>query len=149
MNLTDVDDRIIANAATAGVSIRDYTAKFVQAFFDDCKALSIEAPEHWIRATDHIDEMVKLIQQLQEKSFTYPGDGSIYYRNAKLPQYGRLSKIDLTGIQVGARVDNDRYEKESARKFALWKRRSPATISGKPPSAPAVLAGTSSARPWP
>ena len=121
MNLTDVDDRIIANAAAAGVGIRDYTAKFVQAFFDDCKALSIEAPEHWIRATDHIDEMVKLIQQLQEKLFTYPGDGSIYYRIAKFPEYGKLSKIDLTGIQAGARVDNDRYEKESARDFALWK----------------------------
>ncbi len=63
MNLTDVDDRIIANAAKAGVSIRDYTAKFVQAFFDDCKTLSIEAPEHWIRATDYIDDMVKLIQR--------------------------------------------------------------------------------------
>src|SRR5947208_1001566 len=121
MNLTDVDDRIIANAAAAGVSIRDYTAKFVQAFFDDCKTLSIEAPEHWIRATDHIEEMEKLIQRLQEKSFTYPGEGSIYYRIAKFPQYGKLSKIDLTGIQAGARVDSDRYEKESARDFALWK----------------------------
>jgi cysteinyl-tRNA synthetase len=121
MNLTDVDDRIIANAAAAGVGIRDYTAKFVQAFFDDCKALSIEAPEHWIRATDHIEDMVKLIEQLQKKSFTYPGEGSIYYRIAKFPEYGKLSKIDLTGIQAGARVDNDRYEKESARDFALWK----------------------------
>src|SRR5438876_5525722 len=121
MNLTDVDDRIIANAAAAKISIREYTEKFAQAFFDDCKALSIEAPEHWIRATDHIDEMVKLIQQLQEKSFTYPGDGSIYYSIAKFPEYGKLSKIDLTGIQAGARVDNDRYEKESARDFALWK----------------------------
>src|SRR5216684_2922261 len=121
MNLTDVDDRIIANAAAAGVSLRDYTAKFIQAFFDDCKTLSIENPEHWIRATDHIDDMVKLIQRLQKKSFTYPGDGSIYYRIAKFPEYGKLSKIDLTGIQAGARVDNDRYEKESARDFALWK----------------------------
>jgi cysteinyl-tRNA synthetase len=121
MNLTDVDDRIIANAAKAGVSIRDYTAKFVQAFFDDCKTLSIEAPEHWIRATDYIDDMVKLIQRLQEKSFTYSGEGSIYYRIAKFPEYGKLSKIDVTGIQAGARVDNDRYEKESARDFALWK----------------------------
>jgi cysteinyl-tRNA synthetase len=121
MNLTDVDDRIIANAAAAGVGIRDYTAKFVQAFFDDCQTLSIENPEHWIRATDHIDDMVKLIQRLQKKSFTYPGEGSIYYRIAKFPEYGKLSKIDLTGIQAGARVDNDRYEKESARDFALWK----------------------------
>ena len=121
MNLTDVDDRIIANAAAAGKNIRDYTAKFVQAFFDDCKTLSIEAPEHWIRATDHIDDMVQLIQRLQQKSFTYPSEGSIYYRIAKFPGYGKLSKIDLSGIQAGARVDNDRYEKESARDFALWK----------------------------
>jgi cysteinyl-tRNA synthetase len=121
MNLTDVDDRIIANAAAAGVSIRDYTEIFVQAFFDDCKTLSIEAPEHWIRATDYIDDMVKLIQRLHEKSYTYAGEGSIYYRIAKFPNYGRLSKIDVSGIQAGARVDNDRYEKESARDFALWK----------------------------
>ena len=121
MNLTDVDDRIIANAAAAGKSIRDYTEKFAQAFFDDCKTLSIEAPEQWVRATDHIGDMVQLIQRLQEKTFTYPGDGSIYYRIAKFPGYGKLSKIDLTGIQAGARVDNDRYEKESARDFALWK----------------------------
>ncbi len=121
MNLTDVDDRIIANAAAKSVSIRDYTEKFAQAFFDDCKTLSIEAPEQWIRATDHIDDMVQLIQRLQEKTFTYPSEGSIYYRIAKFPNYGKLSKIDLSGIQAGARVDNDRYEKESARDFALWK----------------------------
>src|SRR5689334_9061098 len=121
MNLTDVDDRIIANAAAAKVGIREYTEKFVQAFFTDCKVLSIQAPEHWIRATDHIPEMVKLIKRLQQKSFTYDSEGSIYYRIAKFPEYGKLSKIDLTGIQAGARVDNDRYEKESARDFALWK----------------------------
>ena len=121
MNLTDVDDRIIANAAAKGVSIRDYTEKYAQAFFEDCKALSIEAPEHWIRATDHINDMVGLIQRLQEKTYTYPSEGSIYYRIAKFPEYGKLSKIDVSGIQAGARVDVDRYEKESARDFALWK----------------------------
>jgi len=121
MNLTDVDDRIIANAAAAGVSIREYTQKFAQAFFDDCKALSVDSPEHWIRATDHIEDMVKLIERLQKKTFTYETEGSIYYRIAKFPEYGKLSKIDVAGIQTGARVDNDRYEKESARDFALWK----------------------------
>src|SRR5216684_3531946 len=121
MNLTDVDDRIIANAAAKNVSIRDYTEKFAQAFFADCKTLSIEAPEHWIRATDNIDSMVELIQRLQQKTFTYASEGSIYYRIAKFPDYGKLSKIDVSGIQAGARVDVDRYEKESARDFALWK----------------------------
>src|SRR5580704_5002622 len=121
MNLTDVDDRIIANAAKAGVGIREYTQKYVQAFFDDCETLSIESPEHWIRATDHIDDMVALIEKLQTKTYTYPSEGSIYYRIAKFKDYGKLSKVDLSGIQAGARVDNDRYEKESARDFALWK----------------------------
>ncbi len=121
MNLTDVDDRIIANAFAAGVGIRDYTEKFSKAFFPDCAALGIEAPEHWIRATDHIEEMVGLIERLQAKSFTYVSEGSIYYRIAKFPEYGKLSKIDVGGMQNGARVDVDRYEKESARDFALWK----------------------------
>jgi cysteinyl-tRNA synthetase len=121
MNLTDVDDRIIANAAAAGVGIREYTEKFAQAFFDDCRTLSIEQPEHWTRATDNIDSMVQLIERLREKSYTYDSEGSIYYRIAKFPDYGKLSNIDVSGIQAGARVDVDRYEKESVRDFALWK----------------------------
>src|SRR2546427_5024727 len=86
MNLTDVDDRIIANAAAAGVGIREYTEKYAQEFFADCKALSVETPEHWIRATDHIPDMVKLIDRLQKKSFTYDSEGSVYYRIAKFPE---------------------------------------------------------------
>jgi len=121
MNLTDVDDRIIANAAAAGIGIREYTEKFVQAFLDDCRTLNLESPEHIVRATDHIDDMVALIQRLGEKSFTYRSDGSIYYRISKFPGYGKLSKIDLSGIQAGARVEVDRYEKADARDFALWK----------------------------
>jgi cysteinyl-tRNA synthetase len=121
MNLTDVDDRIIAKAAAAGVGIREYTEKYVQAFFEDCQTLNIESPEHWIRATEHVDEMATLIKELQDKGYTYTTDGSIYYRIAKFPEYGKLSKIDVSGIQAGARVDNDQYEKESARDFALWK----------------------------
>ena len=121
MNLTDVDDRIIANAVAAKVGIREYTGKYVQAFFADCRSLSVESPEYWIRATDNIDSMVALIQKLQQKTYTYDSEGSIYYRIGKFKDYGKLSKIDLSGIQAGARVDNDRYEKESARDFALWK----------------------------
>jgi cysteinyl-tRNA synthetase len=121
MNLTDVDDRIIANAAAQGVDIRQYTEKYIQAFFLDCKTLGVEAPEHWIRATDHIPDMVALIEKLKKNTYTYPSEGSIYYRIAKFKDYGKLSKVDLSGIQDNARVDNDRYEKESARDFALWK----------------------------
>ena len=121
MNLTDVDDRIIQNAAQRGIGIREYTDQYIKVFLEDCAALSLERPEQLIRATDHIDDMVKLIQRLTEKSLTYTSDGSIYYRIAKFPQYGKLSKIDMSGIQPGARVEVDRYEKADARDFALWK----------------------------
>ena len=121
MNLTDVDDRIIQNAAEKGISIFDYTAQYIQAFKEDMKALSCEMPEHLVRATDHIADMVKLIEKLEAKGFTYRSDGSIYYRIAKFPAYGKLSKVDLSGIKAGARVETDRYEKDDARDFALWK----------------------------
>ncbi len=121
MNLTDVDDRIIQNAAAAGVGIREYTEKYANAFLEDMAALNIERPEKIVRATDHIPEMVALIQKLQGKTYTYDSEGSIYYRIAKFPEYGKLSKIDMGGIQAGARVDVDRYEKADARDFALWK----------------------------
>jgi len=121
MNLTDVDDRIIQNAAAAGISIREYTEKYVSAFLEDMDALGLERPEKIVRATDHIEQMVELVERLSAKTFTYRSDGSIYYRIAKFPEYGQLSKIDLSGIQAGARVEVDRYEKADARDFALWK----------------------------
>jgi cysteinyl-tRNA synthetase len=121
MNVTDVDDRIIQSAAAAGIGIREYTDKYIQAFLEDIDALHIEMPEELVRATDHIEDMVALIEKLQQKGLTYTSDGSIYFRIAKFPAYGKLSKIDVAGIQAGARVDVDQYEKENARDFALWK----------------------------
>src|SRR6202051_900243 len=121
MNLTDVDDRIIQRAAAAGVSIREYTEKYIQAYLDDRLALNLEPPEHIARATEHIDDMVELIQRLTEKGFTYTSEGSTYFRISKFPDYGKLSKIDVAGMQTGARVDMDRYDKDNVRAFALWK----------------------------
>src|SRR6202044_2004545 len=121
INLTDVDDRIIQNAAEAHISIREYTEKYVDAFLEDMRALRLEMPEEIVRATDHIEDMVDLIERLQKKGLTYDSEGSIYYRISKFPDYGNLSKIDVGGIKAGAPVDNDRYEKDDARDFALWK----------------------------
>src|SRR6202035_4324076 len=121
MNLTDVDDRIIQKAAAAGIGIREYTEKYVQAFLEDMDALHLEPPEEMVRATDHIEDMVALIERLQKKGLTYNSEGSIYFKIAKFPNYGRLSKIDLAGMKTGVRVDVDQYEKENARDFALWK----------------------------
>ncbi len=126
MNITDVDDKIIRNAAAAGLPIGEYTPKYVDAFFEDLDALRVERPEQIARATEHIDRMVELIQKLQAAGAAYKTeDGSWYFRLAAFPDYGKLSKKDLTGIEDGARVDVDEYEKDSARDFALWKAAKP------------------------
>ncbi|WP_396274239.1 cysteine--tRNA ligase [Granulicella aggregans] len=131
MNITDVDDKIIRNAAAAGKSIEDYSAKFERAFFEDMEWLGIEKPEHLPRATDSIPEMVALIQKLAEKDTAYQiEDGSWYFRIANFPEYGKLAKKDLEGLEDGARVDNDEHEKDAARDFALWKAVKP-TSSGE------------------
>ena len=123
MNITDVDDRIIAESHKAGLSIDDYTAKYIDAFWEDFEALGCERPEVVPRATRHISEMATLIQKLLESDHAYRSDDSIYYRIASFPEYGKLSKINFAGNIAGGseRIDTDKYEKEDARDFALWK----------------------------
>ncbi len=121
MNITDVDDRIIQNARAQGMSLKDYTAKYTAAFIEDSRTLHIELPELMPRATDHILDMVALIKRLEAKGLTYRKDGSIYFNISRFRAYGKLSKADFSGIQAGARVDTDKYDKEDARDFALWK----------------------------
>ena len=134
MNITDVDDKIIRNAAVAGVPIGEYTPKYVDAFFEDLEALRVERPEAIARATEHIGRMVELIQRLAAVGAAYQvEDGSWYFRLAKFPEYGKLSKKDLAGIEDGARVDVDEYEKDSARDFALWKAAKPGETSWETP----------------
>ena len=123
MNITDVEDRIIAKSQEAGLTIDDYTAKYIDALWEDFDALGCERPEVVPRATRHIPEMVSLIEKLLATGHAYRSDGSIYYRIASFPEYGKLSKINFAGNIAGAseRVDTDKYEKEDARDFALWK----------------------------
>jgi cysteinyl-tRNA synthetase len=121
MNITDVDDKTIQNARAQGMTLRNYTTKYTEAFLADCKTLRIKTPGEMPRATDHIREMVDLIQKLEEKGYTYRKDGSIYFSIANFPGYGRLSKADFSGAQAGASVDTDKYDKENARDFVLWK----------------------------
>ena len=134
MNITDVDDKIIRNAGQAGVPIGEYTLPYVDAFFEDLEALRIEKPEQIARATEHIPKMVELVQKLAAAGAAYrTEDGSWYFRLAAFPEYGKLSKKDLTGIEDGARVDVDEYEKDSARDFALWKAAKPGETSWDTP----------------
>jgi cysteinyl-tRNA synthetase len=129
MNITDVDDKIIRNAAQAGVPLKQFTSKYETAFLEDANALNIEQPE-LVHATDHIPEMADFIAKLVEKGFAYrTDDGSYYFRIAKFPEYGKLSKKDFAGMEDGARVDVDEYEKDSARDFALWKAPKPGETS--------------------
>jgi cysteinyl-tRNA synthetase len=126
MNVTDVDDKIIRNAAAGGLPIDEYTAKYVKAFFEDLDALSIQRAEYIAYATESIPDMVALIQQLAAKDIAYrTEDGSWYFRLSRDPEYGKLSKKDLANISDGARVDLDEYDKDSARDFALWKAAKP------------------------
>ena len=121
MNITDVDDKIIRNSAQEGLSVKDYTAKYEKAFLEDSSTLNIEPPI-LVRATQHIEEMARFVAELEKKGFAYrTEDGSYYFRIAKFPGYGKLSKKDFAGMEDGARVDVDEYEKDNARDFALWK----------------------------
>ena len=122
-NLTDVDDRIIIEANARGISIDEFTAPYIKYFWEDFDALGMERPEVTPRATHHIPEMIDIIQKLIDNGKAYESDGSIYYRIAAFPEYGKLSKINFSGNIAGAsdRVDTDKYEKEDARDFALWK----------------------------
>jgi len=123
MNITDVEDRIIAESQKAGLSIDEYTAIYIDALWEDFDALGCERPDIVPRATRHIPEMVTLIEKLLDSGHAYRSDDSIYYRIASFPEYGKLSKINFAGNIAGAseRIDTDRYEKEDARDFALWK----------------------------
>jgi cysteinyl-tRNA synthetase len=122
MNITDVDDKIIRNAARDKKTVQEYTRKYEDAFLEDMGSLNLERPERVVRATEHIQEMAEFIARLENKGIAYKTeDGSYYFRIAKFPEYGKLSKKDFAGMEDGARVDVDEYEKDSARDFALWK----------------------------
>jgi cysteinyl-tRNA synthetase len=130
MNFTDVDDRTIAESAKAGVPLREYTDRYIEAFLEDAATLGLERVEEMPRATDEVNlrAMCDLIERLGANGHTYRSGESVYFKISTLPQYGQLSHLDVDGIQSGARVDTDKYSKEDARDFVLWK----ATQPGEP-----------------
>ncbi len=130
MNFTDVDDRTIAGAEQAGLSLRDYTDRYIAAFLEDARRLGLEPVEERPRATDeaNLRAMADLVAALEARGHTYRSDGSIYFRIASFPRYGELARLDREGIKPGARVDADSYAKDDVRDFVLWK----ATKAGEP-----------------
>jgi cysteinyl-tRNA synthetase len=138
-NYTDVDDRTIVESVKAGKPLREYTQQFVEAFEQDAAALGLEAVEFAPRATDHIPAMAGMIQALEKNGHTYETDGSIYFKISTFPEYGKLARLDHGGIKSGARVDTDKYDKENARDFVLWKGARPGEPqweAGLPPGRP-------------
>jgi cysteinyl-tRNA synthetase len=130
MNFTDVDDRTITGANNAGQELTAYTDQFIAMFHDDSTALGLEPMEESPRATDpaNIDAMGALVSELDRRGHTYRSNGSVYFKIATLPEYGKLARLDHEGMLDGARVDSDTYNKEDARDFVLWK----ATKPGEP-----------------
>ena len=131
MNLTDIDDKTIRDATAAGLPLREFTDLHIATFFEDLNTLGVIPAAVYPRATDHIPEMVEIVKKLAARGHTYESEGSIWYRIATFPDYGKLSKIDLTAVRRGARVADDEYEKEDVRDFAVWK----AAKEGEPESA--------------
>src|SRR3954466_3918963 len=123
MNFTDVDDRTIVEAQKAGVPLREYTGRFIDAFREDAAALGLEPVEENPRATDpeNLAAMGETIKALERNGHTYASDGSIYFKISTFPDYGKLAHLDHSGIKSGARIDSDKYDKENARDFVLWK----------------------------
>jgi cysteinyl-tRNA synthetase len=133
INLTDVDDRTIRNSQAAEMTLREYTQKYIDAFMVDRDLLSLDPPEIMVRATDCIPDMVQLIETLEGRGFTYRSEGSVYFRLSAFRDYGKLSKVNLSGNRAGARVDTDEYEKDDPRDFVLWKAGKPGEPSWEAP----------------
>ena len=127
MNFTDVDDRTILEANKAGVPLREYTDRFIAGYLEDAASLGLEPVEQRPRATDeeNLRAMSDMVVALERNGHTYQSEGSIYFRIATFPEYGRLARLDHAGIKPGARIDSDKYDKEDARDFVLWKQSQP------------------------
>jgi cysteinyl-tRNA synthetase len=127
VNFTDVDDKTIAGAANAGTPLRDYTDQWIQIFREDSAKLGVEPAEETPRATDEVNlrAMSDLVLALERNGHTYRRDGSIYFKIASLPTYGRLARLDPESMKSGVSVDVDEYSKDDARDFVLWKATEP------------------------
>ena len=121
MNLTDVDDRIVNQVNERGTDINTFVQTYIDGFFDDLDRLGIQRADRYPRATEHVGEMVELIERLVEQGAAYERGGSVYFAIQSFAAYGQFAHLDLAGMQDGVRIDSDKYDKEHVRDFVLWK----------------------------
>ena len=122
MNLTDVDDKTIRGSRASHMALSAFTQQFKDAFFEDTRRLRILPADVYPAATDHIPDMISLIQTLLDRGVAYQAeDGSVYFSIARWPAYGKLARIDREQMRAGVRISHDEYAKESVADFALWK----------------------------
>ena len=121
MNITDLDDKTIRASREQGVSLREYTDRYIKYFFNDIDLLRIKRADIYPRVTEHVKEMADMVRVLLDKGYAYRKNGSIYFKVREFEDYGKLAKIDLSQIKPGATVEADEYGKEDVRDFALWK----------------------------
>ena len=122
MNITDIDDKTIRRSIEEKMSLEDFTDKYTSSFFEDVETLQIIPAHHYPRATEFIPQMIETIQQLEKKGYTYASeDGSVFFKIAQFPDYGKLANLDPDQLKSGDRVEDDEYGKEEGRDFALWK----------------------------
>ncbi|HEX9798545.1 MAG TPA: class I tRNA ligase family protein, partial [Thermoanaerobaculia bacterium] len=136
MNLTDVDDKIIRGAVERGVGLEEFTSPYVASFFADLRTLGVDLADHYPKATEHVAEMQAIIARLLERGHAYSSDGSVWFRIASDPGYGKLSGVDLEQARQGERVADDSYDKEDVRDFVLWKGAKPGEPSWDSPWGP-------------
>ena len=122
MNITDIDDKTIRCSIEKSTSLKEFTDKYTESFFDDVKTLNLLPAHEYPRATEFIPEMINTIKTLEEKGYTYTTeDGSVFFKISQFDEYGKLANLDPDQLKIGDRVEDDEYEKEEGRDFALWK----------------------------
>lgn len=122
MNITDIDDKTIKKSEELRIPLSEYTRKYEKIFFEGLKELNVLPADHYPRATENVDAMLKIVEDLEEKGLAYERGGSVYFDVSEFAGYGKLSRIDMGKIKVGATVDVDEYDRDSPRDFALLKK---------------------------
>ncbi len=122
MNITDIDDKTIRASIDEGMTLQEFTSIYAEAFEEDVKELGVLPAFRYPRASEHIQDMIRIAERLEDEGYAYERHGSLYFDISKLPSYGRLSRVDMSRIDIGRTVDLDDYEKDSPVDFTLFKR---------------------------